>query len=255
LCGTRSATLATSSNARVARMADLLLLAVPDEQISVVAQKLATARRVDWPEKIVLHHAGALGPDPLAALAARGASVGVFHPLQCLGSTPQAARLLAGSSVRIEGSAAAVKVAQAIAAKLGMVPLRLPGSDLTRRRAAYHAAAALVSNDLLALLSLGLTLMGRAGLTDTQAISALLPLIDGTLAQVRGGTLQGALSGPALRGDLATVREHLGALAAVSSDAPEIHRLLSLRLLELDPAAEQRSPGLRTKLRVLTPRS
>jgi predicted short-subunit dehydrogenase-like oxidoreductase (DUF2520 family) len=222
--------LATIDASRAAEMGRLILLAVPDRIISDLARKLATT--IDWKTRTVLHHAGALGPEVLRPLARAGASTGVFHPLQTLGDPPIARRLLAGSRVRLEGQTPALRVARRLARDLGMIPLALPIPTSASDRSAYHAAASLVSNDLVALLAQAADLLESTGLSRAQAVRALVPLASGTLAQIRGSHPARALSGPLVRGDVSTVQAQLAALDRHSRPAAALHRLLSTRLLD-----------------------
>ena len=235
--------------------ARLLLLAVPDREIAPLAATLAADRGIDWRRRTVLHHAGALGLEPLAPLGRAGAAVGMLHPLQCLGRSRLAAGLLAGSRARVEAAGPARRIARRLARDVGLVPLELPGRVTQSDRTAYHAAAALVSNDLLALLGIGIDLLQSVGLRRREALSALLPLIRGTLVQAERGGLGDALSGPAARGDLATLEAHLKRLDRLSPDAADAHRSLSLRLLALARTEGQTlPPSLRRQLRDLKPR-
>ena len=119
-----------------------------------------------------------------------------------------------------------------LARVLGMVPLKI--KHLTPpQRAAYHAAASLLSNDLLALLSWAVELMESIGLERRAALEALLPLVEGSIAQAAQAGIGKALTGPAVRGDTETLSAHNDRLSRLSGDAAEVHRLLSLRLIEL----------------------
>jgi predicted short-subunit dehydrogenase-like oxidoreductase (DUF2520 family) len=232
LCSRTRRAQPTTSPRVGAERGELILIAVSDRAIETVARKLAEARGIDWSGRTVMHHAGALGPEPLARLAAGGASVGVMHPLQSLGTPRLAAEILPGSRARVEGDRAGAAAARKLARALGLVPLAFPElSD--DDRTAYHAAASLLSNDLLALLTIGRELLESAGLAGDEALAALLPLARGTLRQVEAGGVGGPLTGPAARGDVETLRRHLERLRADSPQAAEAHRLLSLRLARL----------------------
>jgi hypothetical protein len=75
---------------------------------------------VSWRGVVVLHAAGAYGPEPLAPLRKRGAETGVLHPLAVLGAAGSAA--IAGSSARIEGTARAKAAAVRLCGLVGLVP-------------------------------------------------------------------------------------------------------------------------------------
>jgi predicted short-subunit dehydrogenase-like oxidoreductase (DUF2520 family) len=179
-----------------------------------------------------LHHAGALGPEALEALRAAGAGVGLLHPLQSLGVPELAAEVLPGSRARIEGDRRGRAAARRLARGLGLVVLPLDSMS-PRDRTAYHAAAAVASNDLLALMAIGAGLLESIGLGSRQALNALIPLARGTLRQLDRSGIGGPLTGPASRGDVATLRAHLDRLADGTPEEREIHRLLSLRLARL----------------------
>jgi len=210
----------------------LVLLAVPDREVSPLAHRLARLPGVDWKGRVVLHHAGSAGPDLLAPLVDQGAGAAVMHPLQCLGEPEVAGRLLAGSRARIEGDRRGKPAAMRLARALGLIPLRFPAEPTAAQRSAYHTAASLLSNDLVALLALGLDLMERAGVDRGPALEGLSVLAQGTLLQAEQSGLEGALTGPVARGDLATLQSQLES-AAHLPPAAEVHRLLSLRLARL----------------------
>jgi len=212
--------------------AAIVLLAVPDAAIPGVAARLARDPH-GFEERVVLHHAGALGPEVLAALAKRGASVGVLHPLQSLADARIARLTLPGSAARIEGDPRAVRAARRLARGLGLRPLRLPRRTTAADRAAYHAAASLVANDLLALLDGGVALLVECGATRKEALAALTTLARGVLANAEAIGLERALTGPVARGDGATLALQLKRMARRSKDAAAAHRALSRLLLRV----------------------
>ncbi len=228
---------ATASVKDAVRDARLVLLAVPDREIGPLARVLARDLRGQWDRRVVLHHAGALGLEPLAPLSREGASVGVLHPLQSLGRGPLAASLLSGARARIEGDSRAATLGRRLARDLGLVPFSLPRGSSAADRHAYHAAASLVSNDLLALVSIAVRLLGRIGVKPDAALRALAPLARGTLAQIADAGLVGGLTGPVARGDAVTLAVQLRRLATFSPEVSAVHRLLSREILDLARAS------------------
>lgn len=236
----------TTNLAAAALPARLLLLAVSDTALPEVAVELAALPGLSWRGKTVLHHAGALGLEPLRPLARRGAATGLLHPLQALGRGATLGPVGRGIRARVDGAPAARAAARRICADLGLTPLRFPRRLDAEGRAAYHAAASLASNDLLALLSIAIELLVRSGLSRRAALEALTPLAVDTLDQARRGGVRRALTGPVARGDEATLRAHLRRLRRHSAGAAEVHRLLSRRLLEV---VGQKGPGLEPQTR------
>jgi len=229
------------------RGSGVVLLAVPDREISGVARALAAAIPEGWRRRVVLHHAGALGRDVLSALARLGASTGVLHPLHVLGSPAVVGRTIAGSHARVEGDGRARHRARMLCRDLGLVPFELPAAT-RRRREAYHAAAALAANDVVALLELAVRGLEAAGLGRRRAIAALLPLVEGALEHVRAAGIEGALTGPAARGDAGTLEAHLAVLRGISPAAEAAHRALSSCLVDLAVAAGRLAPADRAAL-------
>ena len=109
-------------------------------------------------------------------------------------------------------------------------------------RARYHAAAVFASNFVDVVVSEAVHLLVRAGWTRDEATKALLPLIDGAVANIRRKGTVKALTGPLRRGDAETVSRHLAVM-----DNPGLYRMLGLVALEiateagLDPAAAERT--------------
>ena len=230
--------------------ASIVVLAVPDRSIALLA-RLLVPMRPSWRGIVVLHAAGAYGPELLAPLSSRAASTGVLHPLAVLGAKGSAA--LSGAYARIEGQAEARAAARRLCGLVGLIPLRGSGLQSPRGRRAYHAAASLASNDLVALLAAGQALLVRRGVPAGVALRALISLASGALKQARDAGLAGALTGPVARNDGATLVAQLRALAKDDPAAAEAHRALSLRLIELalasgrldKPAARALRHGLR----------
>jgi predicted short-subunit dehydrogenase-like oxidoreductase (DUF2520 family) len=168
-------------------------------------------------------------------------ATGVLHPLQVMGAA--GSRILEGSYARIDGAPRARRIAGSLADDLGMKPLKFRRRPDPQALAAYHAAAALASNDLVALLSWGVDLMVASGIGRSQALEALTVLAEGALINLREGGVEGALTGPVARGDVDTVSAHLDRLKRISPEAREIHRLLSRRILDLSGRKTGGNPG------------
>jgi len=202
-----------------------LFLTVPDDVLAETAEHMAA--QGEAPDGCsAFHVSGALSTEPLAPLHLRGYAVGSFHPLQSVTTFLASSERIPGSSVAIAGERAAVATAHRIAAALGCPPLQIA----VRERPLYHAAAVLASNNLAALIGIAADLLVEAGVPPDDAVSALLPLARGTLANIEEVGLHKALTGPAARGDTETVGLHLRRLdpAAQRMYATLGNELLSL---------------------------
>jgi len=191
--------------------AEVVFLTVPDDAIAAVAGSLA------WrPRKSAVHASGALGLDVLAGPAGQGTSTAVFHPLQTFASLAREEQTLAGSTISILASDEPLRERlREMAQALGARPHDLP-ADATPL---YHASAVLASNALVALVDAAAGLWERFGGSRKEALQSLLPLVQGTVDNLKTIGLPGALTGPVARGDVGTVERHLAALAEA---APEV---------------------------------
>jgi predicted short-subunit dehydrogenase-like oxidoreductase (DUF2520 family) len=197
--------------------ANVVLLAVRDDAIAPVARTLIGSGLVNK-HHVLLHCSGAASAEEhLGAVAAEVGGIGTLHPLRAIPDGAAAMRTLRGTVFGVEGDAAGLRAAGLLVAALGGTALELSGE----RMAAYHAAAAVASNYVVVLLDLAAALLGDAGVEPSAAASALLPLVEGTLANVRERGTLAALTGPVRRGDAGTVARHLEALAG----RPELREL------------------------------
>jgi len=194
---------------RVGR-SDLILLAVSDAAVGPLCAQLA-AQGLLHPGQLVAHLAGALTLDALAPALRSGARVGSLHPLRALLRGAGEAQLR-GAAAGVAGSdAEAERQLRALARALGLRPIPANG----QARALYHAAAVLAAGAQVALFAEAQAAFQAAtGASERDARKALLPLAVGALSKLGGLSAAQAITGPSVRGDLATVRAHRSALLA-----------------------------------------
>jgi predicted short-subunit dehydrogenase-like oxidoreductase (DUF2520 family) len=98
--------------------------------------------------------------------------------------------------------------------------------------AAYHAAAALASNYIVATIDAAAAVLAAAGIAPDKAAQALVPLAEGALRNITAHGTTAGLTGPVRRGDAATIQRHLDALR-VRPELAEIYRALARRALDI----------------------
>jgi predicted short-subunit dehydrogenase-like oxidoreductase (DUF2520 family) len=171
---------------------DLCVIATPDAAVPSVAAAIEPN-----PGALLAHLSGALGLDVLARHHRRAS----IHPLVSLPSADRgAAALTGGAWFAVAGD----PMAAAVVADLGGRTVSVDDD----RRAAYHAAACIASNHTVALLAQ----VARVAATAGVPLEAYLDLVRMTVDNVAVLGPSGALTGPAARGDWATVAGHLGAI-------------------------------------------
>lgn len=182
--------------------ARLLFICVPDGAIAEVAERLARVPHA-WEKTVVVHTSGALPAGALRPVAERGARVLSFHPLQTI-TEPSPAGVLDGVYAGIEGSPQAVAAGIELAVNLGMRYLVLTPETKAR----YHLAASMASNFLVTLMAVVQQVLTSLDIDRATAQEIVEPLVRGTLESLERSTPEDALTGPIVRGDLNTMREH-----------------------------------------------
>lgn len=216
-----------------AARADVVIVAVPDDAVAAVARDIAPAVKRGT---IVVHTAGALSSDALAAVRRRGARAASMHPLMTFPSAAKGLAGIRGASFFFEGDRGAAPVLRALIRSIDGVPVAVS----KRGKALYHAGAVLACNDLVALLAEAFGLFRSAGIAEAPARKALGPLIRRTVENVLSMGPARALTGPVARGDAGTIARHLAALRGPARDAYRVLGLATLRLARL-PAVKRRA--------------
>jgi len=209
---------------------DVIILAVPDDQIGAVAGALADSGQVAG-NQTVLHLSGILGLAALAPLRARGCALGSLHPLQSLSDPTTAPERLHGAAAAVDGDAHAVAVAEELANAMGLKCIHVP----EQARALYHAAAVFASNYIVVLAGVAQRLMEAAGTPSDVACDGLRHLMSGTVRNLEAGDAVSALTGPVTRGDAETMRRHLTALSPEDADLYRALAHAAMSLVRLSP--------------------
>jgi predicted short-subunit dehydrogenase-like oxidoreductase (DUF2520 family) len=213
---------------------NVILLATPDDVLADMAGQLAKLTGNKCRGKIVLHGSGALDNSVLRALARCGAATGSIHPMQTFTKNSQPS--LKGVIFAIEGHPRARRAAGAMARSLGGVPVSVASSS----KPAYHAAGTLVAGHALALTEAAAQMLIKLGFTRPHALQTLLPLMRQMLDNFEKHGPRAAWTGPASRGDFATLAKHRAALRRYPREFGESYSTLvrlSARVLAKNPTA------------------
>lgn len=218
---------------------DVVILAVRDHAIAEVATMLLGTGLIS-DRHVMLHCSGVCSSaEVFADVRDRLGGIGTLHPLEALADARAGMRALSNAVFGIEGDTRGASMARALVEAIGATPLLLSDQQM----AAYHAAAAMASNFLVALMDAAASLLENVGLSEQDAVAALLPLAEGSLANISRHGLAHGLTGPIRRGDVATVRRHLDALAE-STELASLYRLLGQRTAALARRAADADPAM-----------
>ncbi|MEV0082079.1 Rossmann-like and DUF2520 domain-containing protein [Saccharopolyspora sp. NPDC003752] len=211
----------------VARQADLVLLAVPDDAIAGLVRGLVATESLRGGQ-ILVHTSGAHGVDVLAAAADIGVLPLALHPAMTFTGRAEDVERLATACMAVTASTAdeaGWHVAEALALELGMEPVRVPEES----RGLYHAALSHGANHLITLVNECAELLRGAGIEVPERVMA--PILSASLDNaLRLGDR--AITGPVMRGDAGTVRAHLAALSGANPEVVPSYRELAKRTAE-----------------------
>ncbi len=205
----------------------LLIVAVSDDAICDVADMLSR-RIASWSGCTAMHLSGSLTSDALEPLRFRGAEVMSFHPMLPLhpDTDPNA---FVGAWISVEGSPAAVELGLRLADVLGAHAQPVDPNA----KEAIHVAAAIVSNFLVTLLSMGAEILSKTDLKQADYEALLRPLASATLKTVDFRAPAVSLTGPIARADLATVGRHLDFLSSRAPDLAGIYASMAAETVKI----------------------
>jgi len=197
------------------REAEVVVISTPDAAIASVCRELVSSGAI--PENAAIAHAsGATGLDALSPARSAGATIFSIHPLQTCPTVDAAVERIPGAAFAVTATGdTGFELAERLALDAGGRPFRIADG----LKPLYHAAAVFASNYLVTVTAIAEEIARSAGVPDP--IDALSPLQEATLANVARVGPAEALTGPAVRGDAATVRRNLEAL---QEHAPEAVR-------------------------------
>jgi predicted short-subunit dehydrogenase-like oxidoreductase (DUF2520 family) len=193
---------------------DVILITTSDAAIGPVADRLAKYRK-EWSGRIVLHACGSLPASLLDPFKQRGAAVGSLHPYQTVPGPSAGVRNLPGSYWAVEGDRRAVALARRWVKLLDGKSFAIAPEF----KPLYHLSAFLVCPTTVALMDCSERLLQQAGVPK----KVIRPMLEKFVAEtVRNFAEFGgrkSLTGPAVRGDWATLQRHI---AQLQRFAPEV---------------------------------
>ena len=215
---------AYQTNQEVADHADIIFITTPDDVIPVVANQ------VRWHEnQNVIHCSGADSTRILEPAKKLGAKTGCFHPLQTFATIQKAIENIPGSTFALEAQEPLLTTLKNLVAALMGNWVVLNAED----KAAYHAAAVIASNYLVTLVKMATDLWLSFNIPPDQSVTALLPLLKGTLNNIANVGLPDCLTGPIARGDAGTIKKHLKTLNKLTPHLVSPYRELGYQTIPI----------------------
>ena len=206
----------------VVRRAELVLLTIPDDELAPVVAGLAATGA--WQAgQIVVHTAGRYGWRVLEPARAAGAIPLAIHPAMTFTGTSLDVQRIVDCVFAVTAPAPVLPIGQALVVEVGGDPVVVAEES----RGLYHAALAHGANHLVVLVAQAAQVLAAAGVERPGRVlehllgAALEGALRGEQLEVprdgvdRGPGAIGTLTGPVVRGDVGTVREHLEVLGSL----------------------------------------
>lgn len=202
---------------------DILFLTVTDGIIKKVWNRI---RALPIKGKIICHCSGSLSSSIFLGIDECEAYAYSVHPLYAINDKHTSYRNLHKAIFTIEGSGKYIKHMDEFIRRLGNKTQIIDTFSKTK----YHAAAVMVSNQVVALAHIGISLLMSCGISETNARAMLESLMIGNVENIVNLGTREALTGPVERNDIETIKKHLESL---SGRDLKIYVELSKVLLEI----------------------
>ncbi len=186
---------------------DTLFLTTSDGEIANVWDCI---RHLSIQGKIICHFSGSLSSDQFQGIEKTRAYGLSIHPMLAFSDKYTSYKQLQNAFFTLEGHAQALAVMEPLLQKMGNPVQRIA----PEQKALYHAAAATLSNQVVALLASGYEMLEACGFDTENARRASAALVRGNVENVIASGCVQALTGPIERGDLVTVEKHLQVIPA-----------------------------------------
>jgi predicted short-subunit dehydrogenase-like oxidoreductase (DUF2520 family) len=216
----------------------IFILAVPDNKIKPVADKLAKLS-FNFRNSLFIHLSGSQDISLLNNLRKKGTQTASFHIMQTFPSKKTSAIKNSFSAIETKSENASVYLFK-LAENLELYPFRLNSRD----KVIYHLAGVYASNFINAVLYQSQKLSEMLNLKKYNFNDIFAPLFFSTILNIKKSGPVMALSGPVERGDPVTVRKHISAIkqsGEIKSDILLSYLSLSLLLIH---AAEEKTGTL-----------
>lgn len=216
--------------------AELWMIGTQDKDIAPAAARLAAqvvmhpgVFTAASPRPIVFHASGALDSRQLAALQNLGWQVASAHCILSFASPETAVDQFTGTACALEGDTEACARLHPIFSRVGAQCFEVASAD----KLLYHAAAVFATNFLPVLQSVAEDLWRSTGVPQPVIATLRAQLLTNAVANITALGPEGALTGPAARGDVAAIARQSAAVSAWSGDAGAAYAALSTLALTM----------------------
>lgn len=205
-------------------LGNLVILTVPDDQLSPVVDRLAKTD-LTWADRNVVHLSGSHNSSILQPLADYGAGTASIHPLQTFTRSDNAVRF-DGIWFTFQGDDSLFPLLKNLITPFGARSIPMSADQ----KSAMHLAAVFASNYLVSLMEVVQQITEKQDIQN--GLELLSPIIHQTLENIFEKGPGQSLSGPVARGDRSTLEKHLNQLVD-KPDHAKLYRQLGVVALQI----------------------
>jgi predicted short-subunit dehydrogenase-like oxidoreductase (DUF2520 family) len=216
------------------RAADIWMLSVPDAVLASIAQNLADRPPMREPG-IVFHCSGAYSSALLAPLRALGWSTASVHCILSFASVPAAVQQFPGTACALEGDVEALAVLRPAMQAIGANCFDIAAAD----KVLYHAAAVFATNFIPVLQSVAEAAWRSSGVPQPVVEQLRATLLRNAAENITRLGPEGALTGPAARGDVDAIARQSAVVRAWNGEAADAYEALSALALRMAKTARE----------------
>ena len=191
--------------ARLVETNEIIFITVPDDNIQEVYHDI---RKYNTTGKILCHFSGVLSSEIFDDISKYGAYAVSIHPVYAFADKYSSYINLGSAHLVMEGMKEALAPLEKLFKSLNHTIHVIDTCDKSK----YHAAAAICSNHVVALIHASVSLFCECGFEKKQAMKMIEPLVKGNIENIFNKGCKAALTGPVERNDIKTVKKHLEAL-------------------------------------------
>ncbi len=204
---------------------DVIFLTVSDGAIQSVYHQI---QDMGIHQKIICHCSGAMTANEAFAGREQSGAFGYsIHPLFPISSRFDTYQELSDAFFCLEGDEVHMQMWKDIFHQLGN-PVKIISADC---KVKYHAACAIASNLVCALMDTSFELLQDCGFDESEAGQAVRPLVMHNIDRIFKVGAVDALTGAVERGDTETVRKHLRCLDSYTQK--DMYRAVSNHLIDM----------------------
>jgi len=216
--------------------AAIILLAVPDDQIQSVAQRVQSVCDPKKPPSLI--HFSGLHPASIMQSSDLPATLLSLHPLLPFANREKGYNALNQCPCAIESNTPqGILLGEELATAMGGIPFTVAAD----KKSLYHAAACISSNYLVTLIAMARDLFIHCGIESEHATPLLLPLMRAAFTNIEEFGVEQGLTGPIVRGDSGTVTQHLQQLKKDVPELLESYRALGIQTVIIGEKSQRLS--------------